>query len=198
MHINLAELNEHFRAFDNLIDAEDDSTMHFNYQLLNLLLSIVPRGEMFIGKHGTGLMTLAEFTKIVEEAYESDQLKFLASSAALLDESIDFNRDAGGALILEKSASTTSANMMTDRNLRSAMQEDATSLVERFTTSYKVQSEENTPIQQMVEMFEYLVVEEQHTILGVSPDALKKIFDLLRDKIVEVKAEYDELDLQKE
>ena len=50
----------------------------------------------------------------------------------------------------------------------------------------------------MVEMFEYLVVEEQHTILGVSPDALKKIFDLLRDKIVEVKAEYDELDLQKE
>ena len=44
----------------------------------------------------------------------------------------------------------------------------------------------------MVEMFEYLVVEEQHTILGVSPDALKKIFDLLRDKIVEVKAEYDE------
>lgn len=147
MHINLAELNEHFRAFDNLIDAEDDSNMHFNYQLLNLLLSIVPRGEMFIGKHGTGLMTLAEFTKIVEEAYESDQLKFLASSAAFLDDSIDFNRDAGGALILEKSASTTSANLMTDRNLRQAMQEDATSLVERFTTSYKVQSEENTPIQ---------------------------------------------------
>ena len=126
MHINLSELNEHFRAFDNLIDAEDDSVMHFDYQLLNLLLSIVPRGEMFIGKHGTGLMTLAEFTKIVEEAYESDQLKFLAHSAAFLDESIDFNRDAGGAIILEKSASTTSANLLTDRNLRSAMQEDAT------------------------------------------------------------------------
>ena len=143
-------------------------------------------------------MTLAEFTKIVEEAYESDQLKFHTTSAAFLDDSIDFNRDAGGAIILEKSASTTSANLLTDRNLRSAMQEDATHLVERFTTSYKEQNEENTPIQQMVEMFEYLVVEEQHTILGVSPDALKKIFDLLRDKIVEVKVEYDELDLQKE
>ena len=50
----------------------------------------------------------------------------------------------------------------------------------------------------MVEMFEYLVTEEQHTILGVSPDALKSIFELLRDKIVEAKSEYDELDLQKE
>ena len=43
-----------------------------DYQLLNLLVNIVPRGEMFIGKHGTGLMTLAEFTKVVEEGYESD------------------------------------------------------------------------------------------------------------------------------
>ena len=32
----------------------------------------------------------------------------------------------------------------------------------------------------------------------MSPDALKSIFELLRDKIVEAKSEYDELDLQKE
>lgn len=133
VHINLSELCDHFRAFDNLIDAEDDSAMHFDYQLLHLLISIAPRGEMFIGKHGTGLMTLAEFTKVVDEGYESDSLKFKAQSAAFLDESIDFNRDAAGSLILEKSASLTNTALTTDRNLRSAMQEDATRLVERFT-----------------------------------------------------------------
>lgn len=47
-------------------------------------------------------------------------------------------------------------------------------------------------------MFEYLVVENQHEILGVSPDALQSIFDLLRDKVNEVKSEFDELELQKE
>ena len=53
---------------------EDDSELHKEYQLVNLLTAIVPRGEMFIGKHGTGLITLSEFTKIVEMAFESDQL----------------------------------------------------------------------------------------------------------------------------
>ena len=32
---------------------------------------------MFIGKHGTGLITLNEFTKILEQAYETEQLKFM-------------------------------------------------------------------------------------------------------------------------
>ena len=99
------ELREHFRVFDNLLDVEDDSSMHSDYQLLNLFINVVPRGEMFIGKHGTGLMTLAEFTNIVDEGYESDQLQFKAQSAAFLDDSIDFNRDAGGVLKVENSAS---------------------------------------------------------------------------------------------
>ena len=32
---------------------------------------------MFLGKHGTGLVTLAEFTKIIESAYESDTIKYM-------------------------------------------------------------------------------------------------------------------------
>lgn len=55
-----------------MIEADDNLGMHKDYQIFDLLLNIVPRGEMFLGKHGTGLITLAEFTKIVEMAYESD------------------------------------------------------------------------------------------------------------------------------
>jgi len=68
-----------------------------------LLLSVTPRGEMFIGKHGAGLMTLAEFTKVVEEALLSEQLCFKTYSAAFLDDSIDFGK--GASLSIEQSAS---------------------------------------------------------------------------------------------
>ena len=75
VHINLAELREHFRALDSLIDADDSSAMHKDYQLFSMLVSgVVPRGDNFIGKHGTGLVTLAEFTNVVEAAFEADQL----------------------------------------------------------------------------------------------------------------------------
>ncbi len=51
-------------------------------------------------------MTLAEFTKLVEEAFMSNELKYSATSAAHLDDSIDFYRDEKtGQLIIEKSAS---------------------------------------------------------------------------------------------
>lgn len=43
-------------------------------------------------------------------------------------------------------------------------------------------------------MLEYLVVENQHECLGVSPKALQDIFDLLRDKTIVAKIEYDELE----
>ena len=65
----MAELKDHFGAFDNLMNADENSEKNFDYQLLNLFISVVPRGEMFIGKNGTGLMTLAEFTNIVDEGY---------------------------------------------------------------------------------------------------------------------------------
>lgn len=176
------------------MNADENSEKNFDYQLLNLFISVVPRGEMFIGKNGTGLMTLAEFTNIVDEGYQSGNLQFKTQSAAFLDDSIDFNRDAGGALILEHSAGQTTSVLLTDRNMRSAMQEDATRLVERFTADYKGSAdEENTPIQQITEMFEFLVKEGQHEILGVSPEALQGIFDLLFDKVGEVKMDYDEL-----
>ena len=73
VHINLAELREHFRALDCLMDADDSSAMHKDYQLFNMLVNgVVPRGDNFIGKHGTGLVTLAEFTNVVEAAFEAD------------------------------------------------------------------------------------------------------------------------------
>ena len=58
---------------------------------------------MFSGKHGAGLMTEAEFLKVLEEALLSKKLNFKTSSAAFLDESIDFGNDA--ALQVENSAS---------------------------------------------------------------------------------------------
>ena len=105
VHINLAELRDHFRALDSLIDADDSSAMHKDYQLFNMLVSgVVPRGDNFIGKHGTGLVTLAEFTNVVEEAFEADHLHFKAESLTNLNDSIDFFRDAVN-LIVEQSAS---------------------------------------------------------------------------------------------
>ena len=112
---------------------------------------------MFIGKHGTGLITLSEFTKIVEMAFESDQLQYMTQSAALLDESIDFNRDVG-QISVENSASNVLEGAMTDRNMRSAMQEDAAQLVARFTATYK-DCEENNSMAQLTEMFDYIVTE---------------------------------------
>lgn len=104
-------------------------------------------------------MTLSEFTKIVEEAFMSDQLKYVTHSAAHLDDSIDFYRDEKtGILIIEKSTSTTSNPMLTDRNLRSALQFDAKKLVERFNESYK-DNEEAAAINQLLEILEYLVAE---------------------------------------
>jgi len=49
---------------------------------------------MFIGKHGAGLMTEAEFMKVLEEALMSQKLCFKTYSAAFLDDSIDFGNDA--------------------------------------------------------------------------------------------------------
>lgn len=43
-------------------------------------------------------------------------------------------------------------------------------------------------------MLEYLVTENQHECLGVSPKALQDMFDLLRDKIVVAKVDWDELE----
>ena len=56
---------------------------------------------------------------------------------AFLNESIDFNRDerSGQILRIEKSASQHSP-LLTDRNLRDAMQLDAKKLVERFKEIY--------------------------------------------------------------
>ena len=47
---------------------------------------------------------------------------------------------------------------MTDRNMRSAMQEDAAQLVARFTATYK-DCEENNSMAQLTEMFDYIVTE---------------------------------------
>ena len=77
------------------------------------------------------------------------------------------------------------------------MQEDAAQLVSRFIATYK-DCEENNAMAQLTEMFEYLVTENQHEILGVSPPSLQEILDLLRDKLGEVRIEYEELDTQKE
>ena len=64
-HINLQELRDQFRDFENLIDAYDNSDQNKEYQLFNMLISVTPRGEMFIGKHGTGLMTSIEFDRVI-------------------------------------------------------------------------------------------------------------------------------------
>ena len=54
---------------------------------------------MFLGKNGAGLMTLAEFTKVVDEALMSQNLFFKTHSAAFLDDSIDFG--TGVSLTIE-------------------------------------------------------------------------------------------------
>ena len=51
---------------------------------------------------------------------------------------------------------------------------------------------------QVTEMLEYLVNENQHEALGVSPSALQSIFELIRDKNNAVRLEYEELESQKE
>lgn len=55
--------------------ADENAEKSKDVLLLELLCSVTPRGEMFTGKHGTSLMTLQEFTKIIEEAYMADQLQ---------------------------------------------------------------------------------------------------------------------------
>ena len=47
-------------------------------------------------------------------------------------------------------------------------------------------------------MLEYLVTENQHECLGVTPDSLQEMFDLLRDKIILAKTDYEELETQKD
>lgn len=77
-HVNLTELQTEFSNFDNLMTADDDSSMLKKFHLFNLLVSIAPRGHKFSGRHGTGLMTKAEFTKVVETAYDSGSLEHVA------------------------------------------------------------------------------------------------------------------------
>jgi len=99
----LAELREKFNEIDNLLAAENDADLHKRFLILTLLVTIVPLGEKFSGKHGTGLVSFAEFTKILDEAYMSDLLKY-QNTAAILDASIDFDRDAlNGGLIIHNS-----------------------------------------------------------------------------------------------
>jgi len=73
------------------------------------------------------------------------------------------------------------------------MQEDAKRIVDNLVSSYK-ESKENSSIEQVYEMMEVLVIENQHECLGVSPEALKDIFDLVRDKIILAKQDFDELE----
>ena len=47
-------------------------------------------------------------------------------------------------------------------------------------------------------MLEFLVNENQHEILGVSPLALQSIFDLVRDKLADAREEYEDLEGEKE
>ena len=123
---------------DNLLTAEDDVGLHKRFQILNLLVTVVPLGEKFSGKHGTGLVSLSEFTKILDEAYMSDLLKY-QNTAAFLDASIDFDRDAlnGGLVIEVQNSGNLSSPLMPDRFMRTAMQDDAKQLVERFSATYK-------------------------------------------------------------
>ena len=87
-------MREQFRSFENLLDANENAQSQKDFYFFNLLVSITTRGEMFLGKHGAGLMTLAEFTKVVDEALQSQTLCFKSYSAAFLDESIDFGTEA--------------------------------------------------------------------------------------------------------
>ena len=167
VHLNLTELAEHYRCCDNLIEVDDNPELHKDYQLFNLLLNTIPRGEMFLGKHGTGLVTLAEFTKIIESAYESDTIKYMTQSMAFLDDSIDFSAEPGITVETQNDISP----LLTDRNMRNALQEDAKHLVELFTEIY-TDCEENNAMVQVVEMMELLVMENKHEMLGVAPKSL--------------------------
>jgi len=51
--------------------------------------------------------------------------------------------------------------------------------------------EESSALTQVTEMLEYLVVENQHECLGVTPQSLQEMFDLLRDKTCAAKVDYD-------
>ena len=76
--------------------------------------------------------------------------------------------------------------------MREALIEDAKRVVANFQSTY-TEYADSAAIGQVTEMLEYLVVENQHECLGVAPKSLQDIFDLLRDKIVFAKTDYDEL-----
>ena len=77
------------------------------------------------------------------------------------------------------------------------MQADAEELVRRFATTYK-ECEEGLAIRHLTEMLDYLVVENSHEQLGVSPKALQSILDLLRDKGNDARTDFEDLESQKE
>ena len=77
------------------------------------------------------------------------------------------------------------------------MQADAKRVLTNFTSTYD-ESAEGTSLNHVAEMLEYLVTENQHECLGVTPDSLQGMFDLLRDKILLAKADYEELETQKD
>ena len=110
----------------------------------------------------------------MNDAFDSDTLRYVPCTPTRLDESIDFNRDAaagGQDLRIFKSVSENYSPSLPDKHLRKAMQDDANLLVERLKTTY-LECEENNVIRQVEEMIEYLVVENQSEILGVTPEAL--------------------------
>lgn len=86
---------------------------------------------------------------------------------------------------------------MTDRNMRQAMQSDAKRVVTNFQSTYDENSE-GSAINHATEMLEYLVVENQHECLGVTPESLSEMFDLLRDKVLIAKSDFEDLETQKE
>ena len=132
----------------------------------------------------------------------ANKLVYQAYSAAYLDESIDFAKDAG-QLQIENSASLQHSPLLSDRNMRQALIDDAKRLVENFTNNYAKtagagEEDESTAIAQLQEMMEYLVNENQHEALGVAPESLQKILEILKSKLLEARTDYDELDNQKE
>ena len=60
------ELREQMRDIAGLIIADDDQQLVKDFAVWGLLLSIVPRGDQFYGKHGTGLITYTEFLGVME------------------------------------------------------------------------------------------------------------------------------------
>ena len=86
---------------------------------------------------------------------------------AFLDDSIDFSAEPGITVETQNDISP----LLTDRNMRNALQEDAKHLVERFTEIY-TDCEENNAMVQVVEMMELLVMENKHEMLGVAPKSL--------------------------